>query len=245
MRQPRSWSEESMLSLMLSRYVVYYLQTVAMMGGLHASSYHLSIFIDDDQWQTTLGPRGRNVVLMRDVGYPEVINDGVTIARDINLPGKWAWEGRLGSYVTGHHSMWCSLPLSIHTDPAMNVGAKLIKAVASKSDSIAGDGTTTSTLMTQVLINKGYRMIMAGKWCLQSLAHRYPSTDSWSWWFNTGANAVGVWRGMKKASEILVGKLKGLARPVSSSEDIHAIGTVASGSAVMVRRYVGHDTADV
>ena len=75
--------------------------------------------------KTTLGPRGRNVVLMRDVGYPEVINDGVTIARDINLP-----------------------------DPAMQVGAKLIKAVASKSDSIAGDGTTTSTLMTQVLINK-------------------------------------------------------------------------------------------
>lgn len=75
--------------------------------------------------KATLGPRGRNVVLMRDVGYPEVINDGVTIARDINLP-----------------------------DPAMQVGAKLIKAVASKSDSIAGDGTTTSTLMTQVLINK-------------------------------------------------------------------------------------------
>ncbi|EKU21879.1 chaperonin [Nannochloropsis gaditana CCMP526] len=79
-----------------------------------------------DVVKSTLGPRGRNVVLMRDVGYPEVINDGVTIARDINLP-----------------------------DPAMHVGAKLIKAVASKSDSIAGDGTTTSTLMTQVLINKG------------------------------------------------------------------------------------------
>jgi hypothetical protein len=78
-----------------------------------------------DVVKSTLGPRGRNVVLMRDVGYPEVINDGVTIARDINLP-----------------------------DPAMHVGAKLIKAVASKSDSIAGDGTTTSTLMTQVLINK-------------------------------------------------------------------------------------------
>ncbi|GAB5031781.1 molecular chaperone [Nannochloropsis oceanica] len=130
--------------------------------------------------KATLGPRGRNVVLMRDVGYPEVINDGVTIARDINLP-----------------------------DPAMQVGAKLIKAVASKSDSIAGDGTTTSTLMTQVLINKGYKMIMAG------------------------ANAIGVWRGMKKASDILLGKLKTLARPISSSEDIHNIATIASGSAVM------------
>ncbi|TFJ81595.1 hypothetical protein NSK_006846 [Nannochloropsis salina CCMP1776] len=133
-----------------------------------------------DVVKSTLGPRGRNVVLMRDVGYPEVINDGVTIARDINLP-----------------------------DPAMHVGAKLIKAVASKSDSIAGDGTTTSTLMTQVLINKGYKMIMAG------------------------ANAIGIWRGMKKASEFLLLKIKQLARPISSSEDIHHIANIASGSAVM------------
>lgn len=93
----------------------------------------------------------------------------------------------------------------------MHVGAKLIKSVAIKSDSIAGDGTTTSTLMTQVLINRGYKMIMAG------------------------ANAIGVWRGMKKASEVLVQKIKALARPVSNSEDLHNIATIASGSPIMVR----------
>jgi len=71
--------------------------------------------------QVTLGPKGRNVVLEREYGAPEIVNDGVTIARDISLP-----------------------------DVEENVGVRLIQEVASKSDSKAGDGTTTSTLMTQV-----------------------------------------------------------------------------------------------
>jgi hypothetical protein len=71
--------------------------------------------------QVTLGPKGRNVVLEREYGAPEIVNDGVTIARDISLP-----------------------------DFEENVGVRLIQEVASKSDSKAGDGTTTSTLMTQV-----------------------------------------------------------------------------------------------
>merc|ERR1719473_1296515 len=81
----------------------------------------------------TLGPKGRNVVLERNYGAPEIVNDGVTIARDVTLE-----------------------------DPEMNVGAKLIIEVASKSDNKAGDGTTTSTLMTQEIVNQGIRVVAAG-----------------------------------------------------------------------------------
>ena len=81
----------------------------------------------------TLGPKGRNVVLERTYGPPEIVNDGVTIARDITLE-----------------------------DPEMQVGAKLVQEVASKSDNKAGDGTTTSTLMTQEIVNQGIRVVAAG-----------------------------------------------------------------------------------
>ena len=83
--------------------------------------------------KVTLGPKGRNVVLERNYGAPEIVNDGVTIAREISLK-----------------------------DPEQNVGAKLIQEVASKSDSKAGDGTTTSTIMTQAIINNGIRAVTSG-----------------------------------------------------------------------------------
>lgn len=83
--------------------------------------------------RVTLGPKGRNVVLERNYGAPEIVNDGVTIAREISL-----------------------------RDPEENVGAKLIQEVAAKSDSKAGDGTTTSTIMTQALVNQGMRAVTSG-----------------------------------------------------------------------------------
>ena len=83
--------------------------------------------------KVTLGPKGRNVVLERNYGAPEIVNDGVTIAREISL-----------------------------SDPEENVGARLIQEVASKSDSKAGDGTTTSTIMTQAIVNGGMRAVTAG-----------------------------------------------------------------------------------
>jgi chaperonin GroEL len=83
--------------------------------------------------RVTLGPKGRNVVLERNYGAPEIVNDGVTIAREISL-----------------------------RDPEENVGARLIQEVASKSDSKAGDGTTTSTIMTQAIVNNGMRAVTAG-----------------------------------------------------------------------------------
>jgi chaperonin GroEL len=86
-----------------------------------------------DAVRVTLGPKGRNVVLERNYGAPEIVNDGVTIAREISL-----------------------------RDPEMNVGAKLVQEVASKSDSKAGDGTTTSTLLTQAIVNNGIKAVTAG-----------------------------------------------------------------------------------
>jgi chaperonin GroEL len=86
-----------------------------------------------DAVKVTLGPKGRNVVLERNYGAPEIVNDGVTIAREISLK-----------------------------DPEENVGAKLIQEVASKSDSKAGDGTTTSTIMTQAIVNGGIKAVTAG-----------------------------------------------------------------------------------
>ena len=86
-----------------------------------------------DAVRITLGPKGRNVVLERNYGAPEIVNDGVTIAREIVLE-----------------------------DPEQNVGAKLIQEVAAKSDSTAGDGTTTSTIMTQAIVNQGMRSVSSG-----------------------------------------------------------------------------------
>ncbi|GMI61196.1 hypothetical protein ScalyP_jg8762 [Parmales sp. scaly parma] len=132
--------------------------------------------------KVTLGPKGRNVVLERSYGAPEIINDGVTIAREIDLK-----------------------------DPEMNVGAKLIQEVASKSDSKAGDGTTTSTLMTQELVNLGMRAV------------------------TSGVNPVALNIGINKAAKLLSEEVKRIAQPVESVDDLKNIATIASGSFEMGR----------
>ena len=101
--------------------------------------------------KVTLGPKGRNVVLERNYGAPEIVNDGVTIAREISLK-----------------------------DPEQNVGARLIQEVAAKSDSKAGDGTTTSTIMTQAIV--------APRIMKLTNSHRRgtgsdPCNGPESWWF--------------------------------------------------------------
>lgn len=128
----------------------------------------------------TLGPKGRNVVLERSYGAPEIVNDGVTIARDIVLE-----------------------------DPEMNVGAKLVQEVASKSDNKAGDGTTTSTLMTQEIVNQGIRVVAAG------------------------ANPVSLRNGIQHAAAQLSARIKELAKPVTSNSDLLSIATIASNSPSM------------
>ena len=109
--------------------------------------------------KVTLGPKGRNVVLERNYGAPEIVNDGVTIAREIAL-----------------------------RDPEENVGAKLIQEVASKSDSKAGDGTTTSTIMTQAITNNGMRAV------------------------TSGINPVALNKGIRKAATMVSDKIKELAK---------------------------------
>jgi len=126
--------------------------------------------------KVTLGPKGRNVVLERKYGVPEIVNDGVTIARDIEL-----------------------------ADPEQNVGVKLVQEVAIKSDMKAGDGTTTSTVMTQAIVNQGMRQVTAG------------------------ANPVALRRGIMYCSKILCETIKQMAKPVESNKDLFDIATVASG----------------
>jgi len=132
--------------------------------------------------KVTLGPKGRNVVLERNYGAPEIVNDGVTIAREISL-----------------------------RDPEENVGAKLIQEVASKSDSKAGDGTTTSTIMTQAITNNGMRAV------------------------TSGINPVALNKGIRKAATMVSDKIKELAKPVTGIEDLKNVATIASGSAEMGR----------
>jgi chaperonin GroEL len=134
-----------------------------------------------DAVKVTLGPKGRNVVLQREYGAPEIVNDGVTIARDIKLP-----------------------------NPAVNVGARLVQEVASKSDNMAGDGTTTSTLLTQEFVNQGMKAIAAG------------------------INPVLLRRGMKIAVAALIAEVRAKSTPVKSNDDLLNIATVAtSGNAEM------------
>ncbi|KAG7361101.1 chaperonin GroL [Nitzschia inconspicua] len=132
--------------------------------------------------KVTLGPKGRNVVLERNYGAPEIVNDGVTIAREISL-----------------------------RDPEQNVGARLIQEVASKSDSKAGDGTTTSTIMTQAIVNNGMRAVTAG------------------------INPVALNRGIRKAANMVSNKIKELAKPVTGIDDLKNVATIASGSIEMGR----------
>jgi len=121
-------------------------------------------------------------VLERNYGAPEIVNDGVTIAREISLK-----------------------------DPEMNVGARLIQEVASKSDSKAGDGTTTSTLMTQEIVNQGMRAVTAG------------------------VNPVALNLGIRKAARMLADEVKSLAKPVENIDDLRNVATIASGSVEMGR----------
>ena len=124
--------------------------------------------------KVTLGPRGRNVVLEKKFGAPLVTNDGVTIAKEIELP-----------------------------DPYENMGAQLVKEVSTKTNDVAGDGTTTATVLAQALVTEGIKNVTAG------------------------ANPMSLKRGMQKACDIVVEEIKKNSQPV---EEAH-IGKVASISA--------------
>jgi chaperonin GroEL len=128
-----------------------------------------------DAVKVTLGPKGRNVVLDKKFGAPTITNDGVTIARDIELE-----------------------------DPFENMGAQLLKEVATKTDDVAGDGTTTAVVLGQALVTEGLKNVTAG------------------------ANPMIVKRGMDKAVETIVAELKKNSRPVDNREQISAVAAISA-----------------
>ncbi len=128
----------------------------------------------------TLGPRGRNVVLDKKFGAPLITNDGVTIAKEIELD-----------------------------DPFENMGAQLVKEVSTKTNDVAGDGTTTATLLAQALIREGMKNVAAG------------------------ANPMGVKKGIQTAVDAVVDAVKANSKKVSGSEDIASAATISAGDATI------------
>jgi len=130
----------------------------------------------------TLGPKGRNVVLDKKFGAPLITNDGVTIAKEIELE-----------------------------DPAENMGAQLVREVATKTNDAAGDGTTTATLLAQALIHEGMKNVAAG------------------------ANPMVLRKGVFKAVDAAIEELKGQSKKVSGSEDIARVGAISAGDETIGR----------
>ncbi|HHU22611.1 MAG TPA: chaperonin GroEL [Clostridiales bacterium] len=129
-----------------------------------------------DTVKITLGPKGRNVVLDKKFGSPLITNDGVTIAKEIELP-----------------------------DPFENMGTQLIKEVSTKTNDVAGDGTTTATLLAQAIIHEGLKNVAAG------------------------ANPMVMKRGIQAATKAAVDAIHANSQPVSGSKDIARVGTISSG----------------
>ncbi len=129
-----------------------------------------------DAVTTTLGPKGRYVALQRSYGAPTITNDGVSVAKEIELK-----------------------------DPVENMGAQLVKEVATKTNDTVGDGTTTATLLAQVIVNEGLRNVAAG------------------------ANPIAIRRGIDKAVAAAVEEMKSCAQDVSTKKQIASVGTISAG----------------
>ena len=125
----------------------------------------------------TLGPKGRNVVLDKKFGAPQIVNDGVTIAKEIELE-----------------------------DPFENMGAQLVKEVATKTNDIAGDGTTTATVLAQAIIQEGLKNVAAG------------------------ANPMIIRNGIKKAVDAAVDSLKEISKPIEGKSSIAQVATISAAS---------------
>ena len=131
-----------------------------------------------DTVKVTLGPKGRNVVLDKKFGAPTITNDGVSIAKDVEID-----------------------------DPFENMGAQLVKEVATKTNDVAGDGTTTATVLAQAMVNHGMRNVAAG------------------------ANPMGLKRGIEKAVAAAVESIKAQAKEVDDKGDIAAVATISAADA--------------
>jgi len=133
-----------------------------------------------DAVKVTLGPKGRNVVLDKKFGAPTITNDGVSIAKEVELD-----------------------------DPFENMGAQLVKEVATKTNDVAGDGTTTATVLAQAMVHQGMRNVAAG------------------------ANPMGLKRGIEKAVAAAVESIKGQAKDVDDKGDIASVATISAADAAI------------
>lgn len=148
-----------------------------------------------DAVKVTLGPKGRNVILEKKFGAPQIVNDGVTIAKEIELE-----------------------------DGLENAGAQLLKEVSSKTNDVAGDGTTTASVLAQAIVKEGLRNLTAG------------------------ANPIGIKRGMNKGVEMAIETIKKMAQPVDSKEKSAQVASISAGNDASVGELiadaiekVGHD----
>ena len=130
-----------------------------------------------DAVKVTLGPKGRNVILEKKYGAPQIVNDGVTIAKEIELK-----------------------------DGLENAGAQLLKEVSSKTNDVAGDGTTTASVLAQAIVREGLRNLTAG------------------------ANPMSIKRGIDKAVEYSVQKIKEMSKEVATKEEIAQVASISAGN---------------
>ena len=148
-----------------------------------------------DAVKVTLGPKGRNVILTKKFGAPQIVNDGVTIAKEIEL-----------------------------SDALENSGAQLLKEVSSKTNDVAGDGTTTASVLAQAIVKEGLRNLTAG------------------------ANPMSMKRGIDRAGGSAIEKIKSMSRPVNTKEEIAQVASISAGNSKEIGELiaeamekVGHD----
>ncbi|WP_282154225.1 chaperonin GroEL [Ruegeria atlantica] len=140
----------------------------------------------------TLGPKGRNVILDRSHGAPRITKDGVTVAKEFELP-----------------------------DHFENMGAQMVKEVASRTNEEAGDGTTTATVLAQAIVKEGMKAVAAGM------------------------NPMDLKRGIEQAVRVVVAKIKDLSRPVGDSAEIAKVGAISANGDVAIGRQIAHAMAAV
>jgi len=135
--------------------------------------------------KVTLGPKGRNVILQKSFGSPTVTKDGVTVAKEIELEDKYE-----------------------------NMGARMVREVASKTSDVAGDGTTTATVLAEAIFNEGLRAVVSG------------------------ANPMFMKRGMEKAVDDIIAKLKGMSKEVKTKKEMENVASVASNNDVEIGKII-------
>jgi len=142
--------------------------------------------------KVTLGPKGRNVVLDKSFGAPRITKDGVTVAKDIELEDKFE-----------------------------NMGAQMVKEVASRTSDVAGDGTTTATILAQAIYREGVKLLAAG------------------------SNPMAIKRGIEKAVEVVVGELKKMSKPTKEQQEISQVGTISANNDQTIGNIIAEAMAKV